>query len=115
MSKKLVYGGVEVTPCDPRLPEILASIVELVRKSMGVQKVSHPRIRDYPVEETVKPDAVLRIEDFPKTLTDLDQSINSDHTFAFLYEDTLHLNKRGMTIADCINQPGFKVVDDEED
>ena len=27
MSKKLLYGGIEVTPNDPRLPEILASIV----------------------------------------------------------------------------------------
>ena len=118
MSKKLIYGGVEVTPNDPRLPEILASIVELVQKSMGEQIVKHPRFCEgtmKSVEEQVKPNAVLRIEGISELLTDLDQPLNPDQIFAFSYRDTLHINKKGMTIGECIKQPGFKVVDDEGD
>lgn len=118
MSKKLIYGGIEVTPSDPRLPEILASIVELIQKSMGKQIVRHPRFCEGTmknVEEQVKPNAVLRIEGISELLTDLDQPLNSDQIFAFSYKDTLHINKKGMTIGECIKQPGFKVVDDEGD
>ena len=85
MSKKLIYDGIEVTPNDPRLPEILASIVELVQKSMGKQ---------------------LRYRY---------QHINGEQIFAFLDEDTIHINKDGMSVADCLKQPGFKVVDDKGD
>lgn len=118
MSKKLIYGGIEVTPNDPRLPEILASIVELIQKSMGKQIVRHPRFCEgtmKSVEEQVKPNAVLRIEGISELLTDLDQPLNPDQIFAFSYKDTLHINKKGMTIGECIKQPGFKVVDDKGD
>jgi hypothetical protein len=115
MSKKLIYGGIEVTPNDPRLPEILASIVELVQKSIGEQITFHPDFRrGKNVQETVKPDAILRIEDISEIVTDLDQSLNPNQIFAFQYKNTLHINKDGMTIDDCLKQPGFKVVDKED-
>ena len=117
MSKKLIYGGVEVTPNDPRLPEILASIVELVQKSIGKQITFHPSFRSgniKNVQETVKPNAILRIEGLSEKVTDLDQSINPDQIFAFQYKNALHINKDGMTIAECIKDPGFKVVNEED-
>ena len=119
MSKKLIYGGIEVTPNDPRLPEILASIVELVQKTMGKQVRYHFQHINGSWErngvETIRPSTIVKIDDGSKSSLNLEQEyINSEQIFAFLNEDTIHINKDGMSVAECIKQPGFKVVDDEE-
>ena len=120
MSKKLIYGGVEVTPNDPRLPEILASIVELVQKTMGKQT----RCRFQHIngswarsgEETIRPSTIVKVDDGSKSSLNLEQEyINPEQIFAFLDEGTIHINKDGMSVADCLKQPGFKVVDDKGD
>ena len=120
MSKKLIYGGIEVTPNDPRLPEILASIVELVQKTMGKQvRYRFQHINgswERNGEETIRPSTIVKIDDGSKSSLNLEQEyINSEQIFAFLDEDTIHINKDGMSVADCLKQPGFKVVDDEGD
>ena len=119
MSKKLIYGGIEVTPNDPRLPEILASIIELVHKTMGKQ--IRPRFHFIngswarSGEETIRPSTIVKIDDGSKSSLNLEQEyIDQEQFFAFLDEDTIHINKDGMSVADCLKQPGFKVVDDEE-
>lgn len=120
MSKKLIYGGIEVTPNDPRLPEILASIVELVQKTMGKQvryRYQHINGRLARIgEETIKPSNIVKVDDCSKSSLNLEQEyINPEKIFAFLDEDTIHINKEGMSVADCLKQPGFKVVDDKGD
>ena len=120
MSKKLIYGGVEVTPNDPRLPEILASIVELVQKTMGKQvryRYQHINGRLARIgEETIKPSNIVKVDDCSKSSLNLEQEyINPEQIFAFLDEGTIHINKDGMSVADCLKQPGFKVVDDKGD
>ena len=120
MSKKLIYGGIEVTPNDPRLPEILASIVELVQKTMGKQvRYRFKFINgtwERSGEETIRPSTIVKVDDGSKSSLNLEQEyINSEQIFAFLDEGTIHINKDGMSVADCLKQPGFKVVDDEGD
>ena len=120
MSKKLLYGGIEVTPNDPRLPEILASIVELIQKTMGKQVRYHFQHINGSWErnsvETIRPSTIVKVDDGSKSSLNLEQEyINSEQIFAFLDEGTIHINKDGMSVADCLKQPGFKVVDDEGD
>ena len=120
MSKKLIYGGIEVTPNDPRLPEILASIVELIQKTMGKQVRYHFQHINGSWErngvETIRPSTIVKVDDGSKSSLNLEQEyINSEQIFAFLDEGTIHINKDGMSVADCLKQPGFKVVDDEGD
>ena len=56
------------------------------------------------------------IDDGSKSSLNLEQEyINPEQFFAFLDEDTIHINKEGMSVADCLKQPGFKVVDDKGD
>lgn len=119
MSKKLIYGGVEVTPNDPRLSEILASIVELVQRSMDEQSKSRYQCinRSWVQcgKEMLKPNGVVKIDGEFESSSNLEkQYINPDLFFAFIYEGTLHINKRGMSVAECIKEPGFKVVNEEE-
>ena len=120
MSKKLIYGGVEVTPNDPRLPEILASIVELVQKTMGKQVKCRFQYINGRWErngvDTIRPSTIVKVDDGSKSSLNLEQEyINPEQIFAFLDEGTIHINKDGMSVADCLKQPGFKVVDDEGD
>ena len=115
MSKKLIYGGVEVTPCDPRLPEILASIVEMVRNSSEEIKVVSGSQNGNTLVKTILPRRRVEISEDNVTSGHVDKSLPVGMFSMYEYKGELHPNKAGLTIADCINQPGFKVVDDEED
>lgn len=114
MSKKLMYGGVEVTPADPRLPEILATIVEMVRNISDEIKVVSGSHNGNTLVKTISPKRRVEISEDDVTSGHVDKPLPVGLFTMYEYKGELHPNKAGLTIADCINQPGFKVVDEEE-
>ena len=120
MSKKLFYGGTEVIPCDPRLPEILANIIEMMQNA-GHEWFREQHYTDPLTGVPTTTRSVIHIpgrcvevteEDVDKNL--IDSSAPVSHITSFNYRGTLYPNHQGCTIADCLNQPGFKVVDNED-
>lgn len=121
MSKKLFYGNTEVTPYDPRLPEILANIIEMIQNAGNryINKLSFDRqtLETVTTRELVHvPGRCLEISkmEVDDNLVDT-YRVPTEQVSAFNYQGALYPNHKGFTVADCLNQPGFKVVDDEED
>jgi DNA modification methylase len=120
MSKKLFYGNTEVTPYDPRLPEILANIIEMIQNAgcEYINKLSfdHQTHASFTTREKVYvPGRCLKIGKRDVDDNRIDTNVSTTLASAFNYQGTLYPNHEGFTVADCLNQPGFKVVDDEED
>lgn len=121
MSKKLFYGNTEVTPYDPRLPEILANIIEMIQNagSRYINKLSFDRqtLQTVTTRELVHvPGRCLEIGEGDIGSNRIDTCVvSTEQVSAFNYQGALYPNHEGFTVADCLNQPGFKVVDDEED
>lgn len=120
MSRKLFYGNTEVTPYDPRLPEILANIIEMIQNAGNkyINKLSFDRETgaSFTTREIVHvPGRCLEIGKRDVDDNRVDMSVSTTQVSAFNYQGALYPNHEGFTVADCLNQPGFKVVDDEED
>lgn len=108
MSKKLFYGGVEVIPNDPRLPQILADIVDMITAGTVREELDRGiLIQNHP--------GVCNITDTDVENGSIDLcSASKMHYKAFYYKGTYYPNRNDCTVADCLNRPGFKVEDNDE-
>lgn len=113
MSKKLIYGGKEVTANDPRLPEILANIVELVLNTTEPVYELVFGADGQKIHKLISPDKCILIDDSNVMSGFVDKHLDNGPASVFEYKGTYYPNHKGCTVADCLNQPGFKVEDDD--
>ena len=110
MNKKLYYGGQEVVVNDPRLPEILADIVALIDRALDRKVTLHGGM-----QTEVTPSRYFELDEGQLArLKEKEAVVSTESAPVFKYKGEIYLNVDNTPVAECLKQPGLKVVESED-